>query len=142
MSILEALALARAGEEKKALALALNLNQRFPEETLLNEYWLPTIRAAVELNRGADSQAIEVRDPTRPYELAVPPLPSNVLLYPVYLRGEAYLAMGLTPKRKRNLRKSSITAAWLETIFSEHWLAWVSVVPTRWKRESRLCQGP
>jgi eukaryotic-like serine/threonine-protein kinase len=105
VSILEALALARAGEEKKALALALNLNQRFPKETLLNEYWLPTIRAAVELNRGADSQAIEDLEPTRPYELAVPPLPSNVLLYPVYLRGEAYLAMGLPAKAQAEFKK-------------------------------------
>ena len=94
VSILEALAFARAGEGQKALALARDLNQRFPSETLLNEYWLPTVRAAVELARGAPSQAIEDLEPTRPYELAAPPLPSNVLLYPVYLRGEAYLAVG------------------------------------------------
>jgi tetratricopeptide (TPR) repeat protein len=95
---LGALALARAGEQQKALTLAHNLNQRFPKDTLLNEYWVPSIRAAVELDRGGYAQAIEYLEPTRRYELAAPQLPTNVLFYPVYLRGEAYLAAGLPDK--------------------------------------------
>jgi serine/threonine protein kinase/tetratricopeptide (TPR) repeat protein len=102
---LGALALARSGERQKAMALARDLNQRLPKDTLLNEYWLPAIRAAVELDRGAPYQAIEDLEPTEPYELASPQLPTNVLLYPVYLRGEAYLGAGLPDKAQAEFQK-------------------------------------
>jgi tetratricopeptide (TPR) repeat protein len=102
---LGALALARAGEHERSLALARDLNRRFPKDTLLNEYWLPAIRAAVALDRGASSQAIEHLEPTRRYELAAPQLPTNVLLYPIYLRGEAYLAAGLPEKAQAEFQK-------------------------------------
>ena len=71
----------------------------------MNEYWLPTIRAAVELDRGEYSQAIEDLEPTRHYELAAPQLPTNVLLYPIYLRGEAYLEAGLPDKAQAEFQK-------------------------------------
>ena len=102
---LGALALARAGELQKALALASDLNRRFPKDTLLNDYWLPSIRAAVELDYGAPSEAIQHLEPTRRYELAAPQLPTNVLLYPVYLRGEACLLMGLSDKAQAEFQK-------------------------------------
>jgi tetratricopeptide (TPR) repeat protein len=102
---LGALALARVGERQKALALVRDLNQRFPKDTLLNEYWLPSIRAAVELDRGGYDQAIEYLEPTRRYELAAPQLPTNVLLYPIYLRGEACLAAGLPDKAEVEFQK-------------------------------------
>ncbi len=103
--VLGALAFARAGERQKALTLARDLNQRLPKDTLLNEYWLPAIRAAVELDRGAPYQAIEYLKPTEPYELAAPQTPTNVLLYPVYLRGEAYLAAGFPDKAQAEFQK-------------------------------------
>ncbi len=102
---LGALALARAGERRKALALVRDLNRRFPKDTILNSYWLPTIRAAVELDHGAPSQAIEYLESTKPYELAAPQLPTNVLLYPIYLRGEAYLAAGFPDKALAEFQK-------------------------------------
>ena len=102
---LGALAVARAGERHKALALARDLNRRFPHNTLLNEYWLPSVRAAVELDRGKFSQAIEDLEPTRHYELAAPQLPTDVLLYPIYLRGEAYLKAGLPDKAQVEFQK-------------------------------------
>jgi hypothetical protein len=102
---LGALALARVGERQKALALARDLNRRFPKDTLLNEYWLPSIRAAVELDSGTPNQAIEYLEPTRRYELAAPQLPTNVLFYPIYLRGEAYLADGFPDKAQAEFQK-------------------------------------
>ena len=102
---LGALTLARAGEHQKALALVRDLNQQFPKDTLLNEYWLPSIRAAVELDRGGFSKAIEYLEQTRRYELAAPQLPTNVLLYPIYLRGEAYLAAGFPDKAQAEFQK-------------------------------------
>jgi tetratricopeptide (TPR) repeat protein len=102
---LGALALARSGAYQKALVLVRELNQRYPKDTLLNEYWLPSIRAAVELDRGTPNQAIEYLEPIRRYELAAPALPSNVLPYPIYLRGEAYLAAGLPEKAQAEFQK-------------------------------------
>jgi tetratricopeptide (TPR) repeat protein len=102
---LGALALARANERQKALALVRDLTRRFPKNTSLNEYWLPSVRAAVELDRGAPSQAIEYLESTRRYELATPPVPTNVLPYPVYLRGESYLAAGLPDKAQVEFQK-------------------------------------
>ena len=99
------LALARAGTAEKALVLAQSLNQQFPRDTLLNEYWLPTIRAAVELHGNNPSQAIESLEPSIPYELAAPRLPTYVLLYPIYLRGLAYLAAGLADQAKAEFQK-------------------------------------
>ena len=92
VQILAALTMARAGDEKMALALARDLAQRFPLNTLLNVYWLPTIRAAVELHRNNPVKAIEILEKTRAHDLATPPNATNVVPYPVYLRGLAYLA--------------------------------------------------
>jgi tetratricopeptide (TPR) repeat protein len=64
----------------------------------LNDYWLPSVRAAVELDRGRYSRAIEYLELTRRYELAAPQLATNVVLYPIYLRSQAYLAAGLPDK--------------------------------------------
>ncbi|MGB9492465.1 MAG: protein kinase [Terriglobales bacterium] len=105
IQILGTLAMARAGEHEKALALGHDLNQRFPLDTLLNEYWLPSIRAAIELHRNNPAQAIEVLELARRYELAAPQVATNVLLYPVYLRGEAYLAAGLPEKALAEFQK-------------------------------------
>ena len=103
--VLGSLALARAGERQQSLALARDLSKRFPKDTLLNEYWLPSIRAAVELDQDEPSQATEYLEPTQRYELAAPQLPTNVLLYPIYLRGEAYLAAGLPDKAQAEFQK-------------------------------------
>jgi hypothetical protein len=47
-----ALALALSGEVVKAEAVATNLNKDFPLDTLVQKYWLPTIRAAIDIKRG------------------------------------------------------------------------------------------
>jgi len=103
--ILGAIASARAGDRSKALAIAHELNRQFPLDTLMNEYWLPTIRSAVELDRGGAYQSIEHLEPTRRYELAAPSLPTNALLYPIYLRGEAYLAAGRLEQAEAEFQK-------------------------------------
>ncbi len=96
--ILRSLAYARAGANEEALALLHDLNQSYPAGTLLNEYWAPTIRAAIELDRNNPSRAIATLEQTRRYDLASPPTSTSALLYPVYLRGEAYLATGQPEK--------------------------------------------
>jgi eukaryotic-like serine/threonine-protein kinase len=88
-----ALALARAGDVAKAQAMVDTLAARYPDATILKGYWLPSIRAAIALQRGDAPRAIEALRVAGPYELGEP-LPEIVIggfLYPVYLRGQAYL---------------------------------------------------
>ena len=94
MQTLSALAFARSGVPKRALALANDLNHQHPADTLLNGYWLPTIHAAVRVGSESQSEAIEVLQPALPYELGVPQTPTNVVPYPIYLRGLAFLSLG------------------------------------------------
>ena len=93
--ILAAVVLARAGDAGQAERLADELQKENPLNTKLNVYWLPTIRAAIELNRQNPSKAIDILKDAAPYELGVPgPQPElGALLYPVYLRGCAFLAL-------------------------------------------------
>jgi eukaryotic-like serine/threonine-protein kinase len=88
-----ALALARGGDVAAAQKLVDGLNQEFPLDTLMQNYWLPTVRAAIALQRRDSGGAIEILRVTIPYELADPPPFSAGTMYPVYLRGQAYLGI-------------------------------------------------
>ena len=90
IAAMAALGLARIGETARAESLAAELNQSFPLDTLAQRYWLPTIRAELKLQRGSPKQAIELLQATSSYELATP-MPLKIVLYPVYVRGQAYL---------------------------------------------------
>jgi predicted Zn-dependent protease len=73
--------------------LANDLAEWFPEDTLVLFNYLPTIRALLELNRNDSAKAIETLQAAAPYEIGSPGLGSFApALYPVYLRGQAYLA--------------------------------------------------
>ena len=82
------LALARAGDIARARALADELNRRFPSDTLLQRYWLPTIRGAIELARKNPFGALSALQGAS-YELGNSG--PGTYLYPVYVRGQAYL---------------------------------------------------
>jgi serine/threonine protein kinase/tetratricopeptide (TPR) repeat protein len=86
------LALARAGDVTEAEKLAAHLNQEFPLDTLMLNYWIPAIRASVELDRKNADRAIVLLQPAVPYELADPPPFAAGTMYPAYLRGQAYLS--------------------------------------------------
>jgi len=83
-----ALALARAGDTAGAEKLAAELDKTFPLDTLVQRYWLPTIRAGVALEGKDPNRAIELLKAASTVELGGA---SN--LAPVYLRGEAYLML-------------------------------------------------
>jgi len=87
-----ALALARAGDTAGAEKLAAELDKTFPLDTLVQRYWLPTIRAAVALERKAPNRAIELLKVASTIELSEP-TQFTIFLCPVYLRGEAYLML-------------------------------------------------
>ncbi len=89
-----ALALAYSREDAKAQALAGDLAKRFPEDTIVQFNYLPTLRAKLALNKGNAAEAIEGLRAAVPYELGISTsAPFNwSVMYPVYVRGEAYLA--------------------------------------------------
>ena len=85
-----ALALARAGDAGMAETVVRKLSREFPVDFWMNRYWLPSIRAAIELDRKNPAQAIEILQTAKPYELGGDPITWDTL-YPAYLRGQAYL---------------------------------------------------
>jgi tetratricopeptide (TPR) repeat protein/predicted Ser/Thr protein kinase len=87
------LALARAGDVTQAQSVADKLAKEFPEDTLVNSYWLPQARAAIELNRHKPAKAVEELRAAQPYELGLP-IPWIAPLAVLYLRGCALLAEG------------------------------------------------
>jgi DNA-binding winged helix-turn-helix (wHTH) protein/tetratricopeptide (TPR) repeat protein len=91
---LTALALARAGDVSRAQAMAEHLDKEFPLNTLVHSYWLPVIRLALDLERRKSSSIPPSTEAAALMEIgALPPLHVGTL-YPVYLRGQAYLAVG------------------------------------------------
>ena len=95
VSVLAALAFSRVGDINRAERMARDLADRFPLNTAINRYWLPTIYASIEIRRHNLAKALEDLHTTSPYELGTP-LPQFEVggsLYPVYIRGEVYLLL-------------------------------------------------
>jgi DNA-binding winged helix-turn-helix (wHTH) protein/tetratricopeptide (TPR) repeat protein len=85
---LAAVALARVGDLAAARQLAAALSEERPRGTLVQNYWLPVIRAQSYLHDGHGAQAIESLRAAENFELSDTRLP----LLPAFIRGEAYLA--------------------------------------------------
>ena len=64
VTILAALAFARAGTVQRAQSLSAELAKANPANTILNFYWLPTIRAAIELGLNHPAKAIDLLQST------------------------------------------------------------------------------
>jgi DNA-binding winged helix-turn-helix (wHTH) protein/tetratricopeptide (TPR) repeat protein len=88
-----ALALARAGDMAGAEKLAAELDKAFPLDTLVQRYWLPTIRAGVALEGKDPNGAIELLKVASTIELSSATPTLTIFLCPAYLRGEAYLML-------------------------------------------------
>ncbi len=84
-----AIALGMAGDSKQASRLADDLGKRFPEDTIVQFNYLPTLRALASLRDNATAHSVAS---ATPYELGVNLLTLNFILYTVYVHGEAYLA--------------------------------------------------
>ena len=91
VKVLGALTLARIGDVARAKTLVEELEKSYPLNTILKVYWIPTISAAIELNKSNSSKALALLEAAAPYDLASPPQEVSGTLYPAYLRGEAYL---------------------------------------------------
>jgi serine/threonine protein kinase/tetratricopeptide (TPR) repeat protein len=94
-----ALTLALAGDLGRAQAITDDLERRFPEDTSVRFNYVPTLRALVALKSNDPSRALDVLHPSAAYELAQPGISFHGAggvaigaMYPVYVRGLAYLA--------------------------------------------------
>jgi eukaryotic-like serine/threonine-protein kinase len=91
-----AFALALANEFPRSQALAAGLDKAYPEDTQVQFAYLPALRGLAAIGGKDPRKAIDLLQTNSAYEFAVPPLAFNTYfggLYPVYLRGLAYLAM-------------------------------------------------
>jgi serine/threonine protein kinase/Flp pilus assembly protein TadD len=82
-----ALAHALIGDSARALALADDLDKRFPEDTVVRFSYLPALRGRIALSHNDVPKAIEFLQAAIPYELG-----GYAGLFPAYLRGEVYIA--------------------------------------------------
>jgi Tfp pilus assembly protein PilF len=90
-----AFALALSGDSAESQTLANDLEKRFAEDTSVRFSYLPALRALLALNHSEPSKAIELLQIAVPYDLGAPRSSFHGFfgtLYPVYVRGEAYLA--------------------------------------------------
>src|SRR5277367_2882115 len=87
-----ALALARSGRTEEAGELADQVSAERPEDTLVQHYFIPTIRAAIKLRQHDPAAAIDLLRGTAKYDLAF--TGSFNYVYPAYIRGLAYVGLG------------------------------------------------
>jgi eukaryotic-like serine/threonine-protein kinase len=90
--VMAALVLARAGDTTGAEKLAAELDKTYLLDTLVQRNWLPTIRAAVALERKDPNTATELLKDASAIELGQASR-LTISLCPVYVRGEAYLML-------------------------------------------------
>ena len=89
--IAAALALVEVGEAAQAEKIAHQLDAEFPLNTIVQNYWLPTIRAAIAVRKADAKHAIALLEVATPYELGMQNVSAMV---PIYVRGMAYLRAG------------------------------------------------
>jgi DNA-binding winged helix-turn-helix (wHTH) protein/tetratricopeptide (TPR) repeat protein len=90
-----ALAFAMAGDTARGESMAEDLAKRFPLDTQMQLLWLPAIQAQLSLDKKNPPSAMTALRAVSPAELAQIPFVNNMsCLYPVYVRGEAYLVGG------------------------------------------------
>ena len=87
------LALATIGNTGKATVLTDDLSTRFPANILIRSNYIPTLQAAIALARHDPASSIDTLENASPYELGSYGQSAFAPgLYPVYVRGQAYVA--------------------------------------------------
>ena len=87
-------ALALSGDAARADSMAAEMLKRNPLDTLINQYWVPTIRAAIQLGRDDPAEAVQELEIASRYELgdAIGTFTQRRFSRSM-LRGQAYLAL-------------------------------------------------
>ncbi|HEU0207712.1 MAG TPA: adenylate/guanylate cyclase domain-containing protein [Candidatus Udaeobacter sp.] len=86
-----AIAFALAGDISDANQVIEDLTRRFPQNTVVQTRYLPMARAALALNSGNAQAALDALTAATAYELGHTNEDFTFALYPIYLRGRAYL---------------------------------------------------
>jgi len=106
---MSALALSLAGDAAQATKLADDLGKRYPKDTIIQSNYLPTIYAAAQLwNPGAKpdpQKSIQFLASAAPYERGVTAIDNGICFYPIFVRGQAYLANKQGPAAAAEFRK-------------------------------------
>jgi eukaryotic-like serine/threonine-protein kinase len=100
-------------EFARSQTLAGELEKAYPEDTAVQSGYLPTLRGLAAIGGAAiggkdPQEAIDLLQVNSAYEFGVPRLDFNTYfggLYPVYVRGLAYLAMNQGAKAAAEFRK-------------------------------------
>ncbi len=103
-----ALVLAMSGDASQAQSLANDLERDFPEDTSVQFNYLPVVYATLALDHGNPSKAIKLLQVAVPYELSSPRSATFAYfgaLYPIYVRGQAYLAARQGAEAAREFQK-------------------------------------
>jgi tetratricopeptide (TPR) repeat protein len=87
-----AIAFALAGDVADANRAIDDLTKRFPQNTVVQTRYLPMARSALALNSGNAQAALDALSAATPYELGHTNEDFTFAVYPVYFRGQAYLA--------------------------------------------------
>ena len=87
-----AIAFALAGDVAEANRSIDDLEKRFPQDTIVQSQYLPMARSALALSTGNAQAALDALSTAAPYELGHTNDDFTFALYPIYLRGRAYLA--------------------------------------------------
>ena len=95
-------ALARSGRTAEASTIADQVSAERPEDTLVQHYFVPTIRAEIKLRQHDPATAIDLLRGTAKYDLA---FTGFDYLYPAYIRGLAYLDLGDGPSAAAQFQK-------------------------------------
>jgi eukaryotic-like serine/threonine-protein kinase len=110
-----ALAFAMAGDTARGESLAQDLAKRFPLDTQMRLLWLPAIQTQLSLDKKDPPSAMTALQAVSPAEFAQIPFVNNMsCLYPVYVRGEAYVAAG----------QGSAAAAEFQKILDHNGIVW------------------
>jgi serine/threonine protein kinase/tetratricopeptide (TPR) repeat protein len=91
VKLFAALTLSRVSEAARAKAIVEELERSYPSDTMLKVYWLPTVKAAIELSANNPNQALVFLEAAAPFELGAPPQFQLGTMYPAYIRGQAQL---------------------------------------------------
>jgi serine/threonine protein kinase/tetratricopeptide (TPR) repeat protein len=105
VKVLAALALARIGDSVQSRSLLSELEKSDANNTVFKLFWFPTVRAALSLDTGSADSAVVDLEAATPYELGTPTQFALGTMYPVYLRGLAYLKAGKNAEAAAEFQK-------------------------------------
>jgi len=87
-----AIAFALAGDVADANRAIDDLTKRFPQNNVVQTRYLPMARSALALNSGNAQAALDALTAAAPYDLGHTNEDFTFALYPIYFRGQVYLA--------------------------------------------------